>query len=446
MRRKVPLASAILVCIVAGGLMLLRSSSQPPDIVLLVVDTLRADKLGIYGNESPASLELDQVAQDGLVFTKMISQASWTRASMASMLTGRYPSRAGVRKEQWDRLREDVPTLAETLSSRGYTTIGITANPQLNKDFHFERGFDHYVESTVIFPWMPMQVGKVRASKKKLVKSADEVFEGALHIAEESGSQPQYIQLLLMEVHAHHRIQAEEIDEELASYPDAAYLQSIRNVVRPLRRFIDAYRKLRGNNVVFIITADHGEGLRDHPTVHGSQGHGNLLYRSQLHVPCIILGPDTLLGAPRRIFATSRLLDLAPTIVEMADAQDSNAYDGESLFPIIRAPSEKVQPRIAYAETQWRPTVRKAAITDGEWLYVESRDDWKGIDAVELHPFLGRQSGTESNQASSQPHKRADMVRLLREYEAHAHGPNAVDSGQAHSSNAAENGIQGGNG
>ena len=85
---------------------------------------------------------------------QVVAQASWTRSSVAAMLTGTYPRRLPVIKEQWDALPSGVESLAEVLKRSGYLTIGLTANPQLNIDFKFEQGFDDYVESSVTFSWM----------------------------------------------------------------------------------------------------------------------------------------------------------------------------------------------------------------------------------------------------------------------------------------------------
>jgi arylsulfatase A-like enzyme len=383
-----------------------------PSIVLIVVDTLRADKLGCYGSRSPASVEFDQLAAQGVVFENVISQASWTRSSVASMLAGRYPLKTGVRKEKWDPLPLAANTLAERLHARGFRTIGLTANPQLNRDFQFEQGFDLYSESTVIFPWMKTSDGKSRADKDSPIRSGEEMFTEASRLVRENAAYgPLYLQVLIMDVHAHHRIKPDEIDSDLATLPDPEYLQAVRRGTRPLAQFIKDIDASLDGNVIFFVVADHGEGLKDHPSVAQSRGHGNLLYRTQVHVPLVVIeGSTSNRFTPGKRPQLTQLVDLVPTVMEITGAELTfNSGDGRSLVPILKNPQAPSLHKFAFSETIWRPGVRKSAVISPDWFYIRSKDSWQGTGEEELHPFGGRQDGVQDSVISSQP----DVSRLL---------------------------------
>ncbi len=110
--------------------------SNRPNIVLIIIDTLRADKLGCYGFPENTSPEIDRIANKGILFENVISQSSWTRPSIGSMLTSLYPRTVGIYKEEFDILHDRYETLAEILNDNGYYTMGITANPNINSVFN----------------------------------------------------------------------------------------------------------------------------------------------------------------------------------------------------------------------------------------------------------------------------------------------------------------------
>lgn len=396
------------------------SKNTPPSIVLIVIDTLRADALGVYGSQAPASKELDKLVENsGVVFKNAISQASWTRASIASMITGLYPMKTEVRKEKWDSLPLSVNTLAERLKTHGYKTLGITANPQINKDFQFEQGFDRYIESTVVFPWMKKSEGKIKADKDSPIKSSHEIFTEASRLLDEhSGDTPVYLQLLIMDVHAHHRIRLEDVDQDLQSFPNPEYLQAVRRATQSTTSFIKETDKKLNGNAVFLVVSDHGEGLQDHPSVEHSGGHGNLLYRSQVHVPLMIIEGSSYSRFQRGYREhLSQVLDIVPTVLEITGmAHSTEAVDGHSLFPILLDKNSKSINEYAYAETVWRPSVNKAAVISKDWIYINSRDAWPGTSPEELFPFQAPQDGSKNNQCNNEVITSEIMRRALNTF------------------------------
>jgi len=118
---------------------------RPANVVLYIVDTLRRDSLSIYGNEQVPTPRLDEFASRGVVFDEAASPSSWTRASMATLLTGFDPPRHGA-VDRRDTLPRDLPTLAERLAEHGYQSAFVTANPNVASFFGFDRGIDEMVE------------------------------------------------------------------------------------------------------------------------------------------------------------------------------------------------------------------------------------------------------------------------------------------------------------
>ncbi len=408
-----------------GSSSLALGDTERPNLVVIVIDALRADKLGAYGGSPLVSPELDAYARRGVVFDAMIAQASWTRSSVASLVTGRYPREVGVLKEKWDVLPAVEQLVSERLKDVGYATVGVTANPQLNSVFGFNQGFDQYRDSTAVFGWMKKRPGQTVLAGKNPVRAADDLFAEALELVKGAGSTPVYLQALIMEVHAHHRIPQSEVDEDLLGLKDAPYLQAVRNASRSIGRFIDAYERAVSRPTVFVITSDHGEGLQDHPGVKSSQGHGNLLYTSHIRVPCIVFGPPTHVKGGHRVTALTRLLDLSPTLAELGQAPAPAGAAGRSLAPALLGgglPGD--HPKVAFSETRWRK-VDKVAVTDGEWLYVENRDGWPGTEGSELHPFGGPQDGRVTNQLEGQRAVAVELATHLDVVETALTGPAA---------------------
>ena len=145
-----------------------RLEANPPDVLLLLVDTLRADRMGAWGWPRDSSAPLDARVDAGVRFARAWAPSSWTRPSVGAVFTGRLPPTLGITDELSHGLPADLPTLAEALAAHGYATCGVTANPNLNRRFGFARGFDAYTDSTVVFPWMEDGVDLPDTSTERL--------------------------------------------------------------------------------------------------------------------------------------------------------------------------------------------------------------------------------------------------------------------------------------
>jgi arylsulfatase A-like enzyme len=342
-----------------------REQATRPSIVLLVVDTLRADHLGAYGYARPTSPRIDALAARGAVFERALAPSSWTVPSVASLLTGEIPSRhgAGAKRSGGDFVRHEgrkvfqVPDpglslLAEELRGAGYATAAVVANPFLSPALELDRGFDHYVylgdaprapavleeglrwldatETRPVFlylhffdPHMPYEAGPELAGR----------FTGPLDTPF----------ALPVERVRDLRSRAGSMSEAERAFVVAAYDEEIAFVDREIGRLLDALdeRGLLAGSLV-VVTSDHGEELFDH----GGFEHGHTLYQELLHVPLVLAGPSI---APQRLEQPVSLVDLAPTLRERAGLAAGPPGPGVSLWPLLRG-EESLAPRDLVAE------------------------------------------------------------------------------------------------
>jgi arylsulfatase A-like enzyme len=424
------------------------SPPVPPNIVLIIVDALRADRLGCYGFPEPVSPEIDALAGKGVLFEKVISQCSWTRPSIGSMITSRYPRSLGIYKEQYDILADRYLTLAELLKANGYQTFGITANPNINKVFNFQQGFDEYRDSGVVWLWMKPAENQEKISDSTHLPRSKEIFSAVVEKAKSYDLKkgPVYIQVNIMEVHSPY-LARPEYQDMFRDYPvkklNFKYspkkledlvrgtLGAVRQSSFDLGEMVRQLSRLPGwENTLLVITSDHGQGLDDHPDVADSTAHGNLLYDSQLRVPLIFyrLGDGNSDGSrprlkPHRVKQRVRLLDLMPTILDYAGIgvprkqSEATSVQGQSLLGLITNNGEVPHlPVFDVAETNWRK-VNKIAVYGDKWKYIENRDGWPGVNRRELQPAGLIEDGKLTDKAGEERNTRRKMKRFLSQWE-----------------------------
>jgi arylsulfatase A-like enzyme len=425
----------------AMGAVLLRAPR--PNVVLIIVDTLRADALGAY---DPAAAgitpELDALAARGVRFSQVTAQCSWTRPSIGSLLTSRYPRTLGLYRESFDVLPDSAVTLAEVLRANGYETAGITANPNINSVFRFDQGFDRHVDSTVVWDFMPPGPGqRTRSRRARLLDSQTvlgEMLEHARARVAEGGRAPVYMQITLMDVHEGRwlvRPEFRQNDHGRFGLP-RGYWDAVRQVSHDIGEFVRALESLPGwGDALFVITSDHGQGLDDHPDVDRSGYHGLLLYGSQIDVPLILYQspPDDsyplagllsrvrgqLPQLPRGAIETPvRLLDLAPTILDYVGVDPPADMEGRSLLRLVMEGGDLDPglPGFFVSETRFRGADKIAARTP-EWTYIENRDGHEGVNARELQPRGIRENGRLTDRIGDEPAIASELETLLRRWE-----------------------------
>ncbi len=425
-----------LVIVVAAGFFVVGirpslETSEPtkPNIVLIIIDTLRADKLSAYGYPSRTTPELDELADRGVRFARVIAQSPWTRPSIGSMLTSLYPRSIGIYEKDLQALGDQFETLAEVLQRSGYTTFGATANPNINSSFQFDQGFDHYSDSDILWEWMRPEPAKTSTRERPLPTSR-EILDGVLAWVGKNGKPPYYVQVNLMEVH---QARTKEVLDQMgdtlfAQEPSAPYLRALHHVSGEIGRFVRlASERVGWGNTLFVITSDHGQGLTDHPDVPASQGHGNLLYESQILVPLILYNPARDPAGGRVVEERVRLLDLMPTLLEYAGVPAPGGMQGISVLPMVRPNGGRVSlPEHFIVETDYQ-AAEKIGVYTSVWKYIENRDGHRGTNPQELQRIGVKENGQKTDVARQFPQVVQELQRVLREWErAHPKIPPSV--------------------
>ena len=396
----------------------------PKKVILIIIDTLRADYVGAYGNPDAVSPALDALAAQGVQFDDVLAQCSWTRPSIGSFLTSLYPRTLGLYLEKGEILADRFTTLAEVLQQNGFKTLGLTANPNINSAFNFHQGFDLHVDSNVLFDWMKPEEDTVSRNQQSLPK-ANALFKKALDwIAQSPPEEAAYIQFNLMEVHewvVRRRI-SDMLRKEYATGfkpgPYVKYPRLVRQVTDDIGAFVSQVQEQPGwEDTLFVFLSDHGEGLGDHPDVKLSEYHGRLLYESQLRVPMIFYRKGWR-PERSRIQQTVRLLDFMPTLLDLLAISGPEEMQGLSLMPLLRGESETVDmPPLMVMETNFK-YVGKTAIYGGEWKFIHSKAPHVGIAPNELQARgYGAENGIKTNRYADHPELSKEWQAWLSDWE-----------------------------
>ena len=412
-------------------------STSKPNVVLIIIDALRGDNLGCYGFNGNISPEIDEMASQGVLFENVLSQSSWTRPSIGSMLTGKYPRSIGIYKEQFDILADEYLTLAEILKKNRYTTIGITANPNINSAFNFHQGFDDYTDSSAIWNWMKTEPDKKKLEEDVHLPQSREIFNVLLEKAKQLKKKtPVYLQVNIMEVHSPYLtrdeykqlFQLQTLEKPNKYYPEQEVLTlvnqthgAVRQVSGDIGDFVKQLCALPGwEKTVFIITSDHGQGLDDHPDIKKGIAHGYLLYKSHVRVPLILYQtkPAKEYMKNKRVRRQVRLMDMMPTLLDYLGITPPKNIQGVSVLDLVvkkdTAPLPQL-PEYFIAETHWRD-VNKIAIYQDKWEYIENYDNWPGVNRAELQSIDIKENGILTDEIQANPETAKKLKRLLHQW------------------------------
>ncbi len=305
-------------------------------LILITLDTTRADRIGAYGGSAVPTPVLDGVARDGVLFEQAVSQVPLTLPAHAAILTGRYPAALGVRHNGIYELPAAAATLAERLGEDGYETAAFVAAYVLNRGFGTEQGFEVYDD---------VPVNRYEGGESQLFRaerSADEVNARVFSWLERRRGDRFFLWVHYYDPHDPYEpperegrtLAGEGYDREI-SYLDAC--------------LGDLLERLRSEGLldrsVLALVGDHGESLGEH----GERTHGLFLYEGALRVPMMLRAPG-LLPAGRRVPGPVELVDLAPTVLELLDRPPLARTDGTSLLPRISGDDDGTR-ALAHAET-----------------------------------------------------------------------------------------------
>jgi arylsulfatase A-like enzyme len=331
-----------------------------PDIVLIVIDTLRADWTTPYGFEQDTTPELTEWAERGVLFEKVRAQSSWTKMSMASMLTSLWPRSHAIREAQ-DGLADAANTLAEVLQANGYQTFGVQTNGWLHQSFGFHQGFDRY-----LFPMGAY--GKVAAREKpSLWTHADRVVEEVEHlIGARDESRPMFLYVHLMDVHEYAAPPEFQVfGTDSAGMYQSAILWS-DDALRRIREALAEAGTL--DRSVLVLASDHGEAFGEH----GVHGHARNVLTPVIRVPLVFRLPFPV--AAVRVASQVRNVDIAPTLLDLAGVPTPEQFEGESLLPLMTS-EVAAEDRPSYAAlgvTLFPDASVQTSLTTGAWTYARN--------------------------------------------------------------------------
>jgi choline-sulfatase len=356
-----------------------RHADASVSVILISVDTLRADHLSCYGYRRFLTPSIDSLQHHGTLFTEIDSQVPLTLPSHTSLLTSTYPFTNGV-EENEDTLGPALPTLATILKSRGYHTAAFIGGYVLARRFGLSRGFDVYDapfdNSTSVFA--------LKRPAERVILSA------AAWLRHHSGG-PFFVFIHLFDLHQPYELPAsaektyggDKYDAELG-YVDAS--------LGALWKFL-AKERLWTNTLV-IFTADHGESLGEH----GESTHGYFVYQSTLHVPLIVRWPDgTKLRYPNKVETPAGLIAVAPTVLQFLGIPAPASFQGQSLLGLLTGqelgPQREIYSESLYAHDRLGfAALQSLRIGDRQYIDAPRPELYDlGRDPKELHNVAPRE-------------------------------------------------------
>ena len=334
-----------------------KASSQAGNILLIVVDTLRADRLPSYGYRRGHTPALEQFAQDALRFDAAFANASWTRPSFASILSGRFAASHRTMAKS-DALPDELTTLPEVLRAGGYQTYGVVTNYNIAPFFNFHQGFDEYLylepsfvlgandtaAKLLLVQALRQSIETMRAKRGRIevgsaYRDAPTVTEQVLSLIDHKRDAPFFVMAAYMDPHdpyyahpydgtAYARAAHPKPGPEEAPKLSALYDGEITYWDRSFGQMIEALKQ-RGlyDDMTIVVTSDHGEEFFEH----GGYWHGTTLYDEALHVPLFVKLPGNgMHGTVLRHLVQS--IDLMPSLLKLAALPVPEGVQGQDLF------------------------------------------------------------------------------------------------------------------
>lgn len=360
---------------------------QPMNVVVITIDTLRADHLHCYGNANIKTPTIDGLAQRGVLFEKAVTQTPLTQPSHASIFTGTNPNVHNVRDTGGFALQPSSITLATILQKQGWNTAAFVSASVLKRIFGFNQGFSTYDDK------MPVG-GNGFTGQPVATRPANITVD---HAIEWLNAQPTGKPFLVW-MHLYDPHQPYNPPEEFRKqYPQNLYDAEIAFADQQLGRFLDdVAKKSPSDKTLIVLLADHGEGLGQH----GEYSHGVFLYDSTVRIPWIMVGPGVPAGV--RIQQQARAIDVLPTILNVMGGRASSVVQGTSMVPSFSG--KQVPSTYSYEETLY-PKINMGwselrGIHTAHWMYVRApkpelydldQDPGELNNVIEAHPKEYRQ-------------------------------------------------------
>jgi arylsulfatase A-like enzyme len=378
------------------------SSDAPPNVLLITVDTLRADRLGCYGYGLETSPNIDGLAARGVRFEDCTVQWPKTFESLSSLISGRYPKHIGL-VDGKRALSTSMQIMSEVFLEAGYATAAVVSNIHVGKGFGFDQGFEHFVES-----WAEKWAEEKSAAParrfggwvKEYTDAADVTDQGLGWLHETERDRPFFLWLHYMDTHgpyvpppryqeyfqdAHppepvplrelpryqvqHDPETGEPITDLAFYR-AQYDREIRYVDDQVARLLD-WLSMEGleEDTLIVFSSDHGESFDEHDYF---LEHGKLSYQACARVPLILSRPGTL-PEGRTLDHPVGMIDLSATIVDLAGLKVPSSFEGRSLSRLIRGDAKGTGPDFVFMESGYFSPDTQLTIRSGPWKLIQVR-------------------------------------------------------------------------
>ncbi len=303
--------------------------------ILVTVDTLRVDRIGCYGYKDVDTPTMDLFAKRGIKFENCISPTPLTLPSHTSLMTGTFPAFHGVRDNGGFLVPPELNTLAELFKENDYDTAAFVASYVLDSKWGLSQGFDFYYDRFDLSQYKSISLGNVQ-------RRGEDVIDQALPWLEDHKTNPFFAWIHLYDPHTPYDPPSPYKEQ----YPNRPYDGEIAYTDSQLARLWQYLEeKNLIENTILIFTSDHGESLG----AHKENAHGFFIYQEAVHVPLIFVTPfESLFGQSR--FAVVSLVDIFPTMLEMANIPVPSQTQSRSLSPLLLK-DQKDQEVFAYSET-----------------------------------------------------------------------------------------------
>ncbi|RLS34251.1 MAG: DUF229 domain-containing protein [Planctomycetota bacterium] len=357
------LSVGVLVAAALAGVLIYSQSTPRVNLLLITLDTTRADRLGCYGYKQALTPELDGLAQRGVLFERAYAPAPMTSPSHTSIMTGLWPPEHGVYTNALTVLDPQIPTLAELLRAQGYATAAFPAASMLGGKFGLNRGFQSYSDD----------LSDPSSGADDMQRSRDGQFIADFAIRwlkehqERSESSPFFCWMHFYDPHDPYLSHRKEFGDQFVNRP---YDGELAYVDRQIGRVFEELKRLgQMENTVVVVVGDHGESLGEH----GEDSHGYLLHEATLRVPMIIAGSSQA-AAGHRVPTPVSSIDLFPTLLEVTGVAVPEELKPRRLQPALSGRplptrfcySQTVEP---YLQAFWSPL---QSITNDRWRYVRT--------------------------------------------------------------------------
>ena len=332
--------------------------SSDLNLLLVTLDTTRADRIHVYGFDDVETPNLDRLAREGVLFEQAVSPAPLTLPAHSSIFTGTFPPAHGVRDNGGFFLDDRQTTLAERLQSRGFATGGFVGAYVLDHKWGIAQGFQTYFDDFDLSKYQSLSLGGVD-------RPGNEVADHALTWLDVVGSTRFFGWVHFYDAHSPYD-PPEPFKSRYAGHPYVGEIAFVDSQVGRLLAYLDVHRL--ADRTVVVVMGDHGESLGEH----GEGTHGFFVYQATTHVPLLIRAPyDAMAG--RRVADTVRSIDILPTALELLGVNTSEHLEGTSVVPLmtgakkelgLAAYSEATYPRFHFGWSDLR------ALTSGRYKFV----------------------------------------------------------------------------